>query len=248
MSTAGFDQAQGQADVVPTQGVDETPGGCCGPCIPADAQAFKSSCNTRRLSAGGDPSISRQAWRRYQNAKCGPLEYNIYNSSFAASAYATDPRSTALADGLAPDRPPRAHPRFKFGCCLLEAKYSQPTRGRALYIDRQTFVATAAQKAWLVARHRVASRLPLNRARRLFGGFTLRRFAGTIWDKYRREAAFQASIYNSFCGSDSTPYTNFLYICGERDWVRRYFGLIAGGYFRGRVVHSTITNRHSWIT
>lgn len=143
MNPNQFDQAQTQADAVPTQLIDVIQGGCCGPCEPTEALAFKNSCDTRRLSAGSDPSISRQLWRRYQALKCGPLEYNIYSSSFATSGYSIDPRSIALADGLAPFGPPRAHPRFKFDCCLLEAKYSQPTRGRALYIDRATFVATA---------------------------------------------------------------------------------------------------------
>lgn len=248
MTASEFDQAQAAADGVPTTEVDRNQGGCCGPCDRCEAWQFKRSCNTRRLSAGSDPSISRQRWRRYQARKCGPLEYNIYNSNFAASGYALDPRSVALADGLAPQNPPNARRGFDPDCCLLEAKYSQPTRGRAVYISRQVFVSTARQKSWLVARWNAARRSPLGRIRRLFGGMSLRRFAGQIWDKYRNEAAFQANIYNSFCESASTPYTNFLYICGESAFVRAYFVPIAGRYPKGRVVHSTMQNPNTWIT
>lgn len=247
MTITDFDIAQTNADAVSTDQIDSVQGGCCGPCDPCDAYRFKKNCGTRRLSAGLDPSISRQAWRRYQARKCGPLEYNIYNSSLATSGYAIDPRSIALADGLAPDRPPKAKLGFAFPCCLLEAKYSQPRRGRALYIDEKTFVNTARQKPWLVARWNAARKSPLGRAKKLMGMMSLKKFAKKIWKKYHREAAFQANIYNAFCTSTDTPYTNFLYICGESNFVKKYFSKMLILYPKGRVVHSSLSAPHTWV-
>ncbi len=248
MTATDFDTAQTAADGQPNQQAGDTQGGCCGPCDPCEAYTFKQACDTRRLSAGGDPSISRQLWRRYQARKCGPLEYNIYDSSLAASGYFTQPRNIALADGLAPQEPPDGKRGFRFGCCLLEAKYSQPNRGRALYIDRATFVRTARQKRWLVNAWNISRNSPGGRILRIFRRMPLSRFAGNHWDQHRREAQLQASIYAAFCNSDSTPYTNFLYICGERNWVRAYFSPIAARYTNGRACHSTVNNPENWIT
>lgn len=134
MSITEFDAAQTDADAVPAQAINENTAGCCGPCDPCEAHTFKQNCSTPRLNASSVRAPIRQAWRRYQDYKCGPLEYNIYGSWLAASALRNFGRTAALADGLAPEPPRGAKPSARFGCCLLEAKWSTPNSSQALYV------------------------------------------------------------------------------------------------------------------
>ena len=241
MSGHEFDAAQADADDVSPQLADTNTAGCCGPCDNCEAYTWKQSCGTRRLSAGGVQAPLRQAWRRYQNDKCGPLEYNIYGSWLAGSALRIDARTALLADGLAPQEPPNADPRAKVGCCLLEAKWSTPNRNQALYVGRSTFVRTARRKAWLVARHRRSQLSPFGRRIRLPA------FAAIVWQEAWNRARIQATGYQGFCESTSTPYTNFLYICGQNSFVRDYHRRMMVGLMRGKAIHSPFGG-HDWKT
>lgn len=248
MSEHEFDAAQADADDMPAQDADENMAGCCGPCDPCAAYTFKQNCSTRNITTQSIQSRIRQSWRRYQFTKCGPKEYNIYNSWLADSALRIDARTAILADGLAPQEPPNAARSAKRGCCLLEAKWSQTRRGHAMYIDMQTFVRTAGQKHWVMRRYNNMRRGILYRLNPLARRLTPQIVAGMIWDENRRNSRHQARIYNQFCNDPSTPYTNFLYICGELRFCADYHrSNIASGFGKGRVIHSPL-RQNDWKT
>lgn len=238
---------------------DDDVASCCSHCNEGRANAFKAGLPTKRVRIQIAPSDTRskQDWVRYQTDKCGPLEYNIldpswYMSAFQHIGYELDPRNAVWADGLAATPPPAAPSSYKFGCCLLEAKYSQSDRGLALYVGRRTFVNTRNRKWWLRAayqRYRDGKILQNFLARR-FGRRsrpirTFQRFAGDKWLSARARAVAQLAAYSVFCRSPETPFTIFVVIVGEMPFVRNYFRPITP--YPGLVAHARL-NGPNWRT
>lgn len=232
---------------------------CCDTCDEARASGFKAGLPTKRVRVQIAPNdtSNRNAWVRYQTEKCGPLEYNIYDPNWVMSAvqhigYELDPRSAVWADGLAATPPPSAPASYRFGCCLLEAKYSQPDRAQALYIDRATFVRTRQRKWWprrayrnyldgQVLRNILGRRL----GRRPRPPISFARYAGRRWSTARARAVAQLVAYAAFCRSTETPFTIFVVIAGEMRFVQTYFLRITPP--PGRVAHARSGGPH-WRT
>ena len=209
-------------------------------CVPGEASAFKAGLPTKRVRVQVAPSDTdnRRAWVRYQTEKCGPLEYNIYNPNWLMCAvqhlgYELDPRNAVWADGLAATPPAGAPAAYRFGCCVLEAKYSQPNATQALYVARATFVRTRERKWWLKwAYQRYRDRLTVQNflRRRRFARprrpVSFATFAGRKWATAYAKAAAQLATYAAFCRNPETPFNKYVVIAGEARFVAAYFNRI----------------------
>ena len=232
---------------------------CSECCNDGRAQAFKDGLPTMRVRVQVAPSDTskRNMWVAYQTEKCGPLEYNIYDPNWVVSAiqyigYELDPRSSIWADGLAATEPPAAPQRYKFGCCLLEAKYSQPDTSQALYVARRIFVRTRDRKWWLRLAYQrykdgqaIKGFLGRRFGRRPRPVKSFARYAGDKWRQKQLVAIAQLAAYAVFCRNRDTPYNIFVVICGEKRFVKTYFNHITPG--PGLVAHSPLGGAH-WRT
>ena len=232
---------------------------CCLDCDRARARQFKAGLPTKRVRVQIAPTntSNRDAWVRYQTEKCGPLEYNIYDPNWFMSAvqhltYELDPRNAIWADGLAADEPTGAPLPYRFPCCLLEAKYSQPNQQLALYVDRRTFVRHRSRKWWLrsaydsyVARQALSGFLGRRFGRRPPRVDSFQVFAGRKWNEQRLRAVAQMAAYAAFCLSRETPFNVFVVIAGEERFVQAYFLPITPA--PGRVAHARLIGPH-WRT
>ncbi|MBM7069187.1 hypothetical protein [Actibacterium sp. 188UL27-1] len=260
VAPSGFATAQAQADTAANLSTNEELCEACNIyCDPAVVAPFRAGLPTKRVRVQIAPSDTRnkQGWVTYQTQKCGPLEYNIYDPGWIGWAvqhltYEMDPRSSIWADGLTVGPPPAARQQYRFGCCLLEAKYSQPVAGQALYISRRTFVSTRQQKWWLRAAYQryrdgimlqnFLRRRTLRKPRR---PMTFAAYAGRKWYAARVKAVAQLAAYAAFCRSPDNPYNIFVVICGQRSFVRSYFLPITPG--PGLVAHSPL-GAENWIS
>lgn len=231
-----------------------------GNCNPAKALDYKEGLPTKHVMAPDNTSKPKK-WAEYQMKKCGNLEYNIYDVNLVTAIineiqYELGPRSAIFADGLAHKPPSNAHPSYKFGCCLLEAKYSQADESQALYISKRKFTTTKGQKWWLKHQYKTMKnreffyklifkrfKIFKKKKKKKIKKTTFQKFAESKWDEARKRAVVQLGIYASFCLNKKYPYTNYLVICGEKKFVANYFKRIASP--PGRVVHSPL-NKNDW--
>lgn len=261
MSGEQFQLAQAASDSTSTAATDNPELPCCIDCDPAKALSFKQGLPTKRVRIQTAPSntSNKQQWVTYQTRKCGNLEYNIHDYNFVMDFaseiyYELDPRSSIWADGLAHTPPVNAHPAYKFGCCLLEAKYSQPDRSQAFYIRQSEFVGTRERKWWLKMRYQAykdreiiqgifGRRLGRRKPRKTL---TFKQYAQRIWLQARAKAVLQLAAYARFCMASDIPYTRYLVICGEQRFVySSYFLPIATP--PGQVVYSPLFT-NDWRT
>ncbi len=172
-------------------------------CNRGEARAFRAKATrrvaghySRAVSASG--AVPGSVHMRYQVNKCGNREYSLRTD-------ATPQSYKPLADGLAPEPPPRAKAGFAFGCCILEAKYAYGPI--TTYQKRRDFLR--ATKTY-------ADRLP--RRLRGLGRPALIAYWTAIW----ADQAAQFGLYMGAIADPDIPYWKVVYICSQEK-AREYF-------------------------
>ncbi|MEJ6405116.1 hypothetical protein [Yoonia sp. 2307UL14-13] len=190
-------------------------------CVPADARTFKFNCIAK---ASGYYHIVRRSSAphfMYQRRKCGYREFSLRTD---ASYRARRPQ----ADGLAWMPPRRAKTGFKWGCCILDAKYVYNT-------DTTVYQRASRYRQKLRQRTRV---IVYPKARRW-----ARRAAMARYHLVRGQETAQLGAYLGACASREIPYTKFLMICSE-DVAREFFHRLMGRNVVGAACHSHRNSEH----